>query len=135
MAETILVIEDEPEFASLVELWISRAGYRAVLARTGPDGLRRFYEERPDLVILDVALPGFDGWQLISRLREFSRVPIIMVTARGSRRPCAVRRRPRRRNLAASDTASWSSMSTTTVHTFAERRCTSRRRSSDCSRI
>jgi two-component system KDP operon response regulator KdpE len=84
MAETILVIEDEPEFAGLVELWVSRAGYRAVLARTGPDGLRRFYEERPDLVILDVALPGFDGWQLISRLREFSRVPIIMVTARGS---------------------------------------------------
>jgi two-component system, OmpR family, KDP operon response regulator KdpE len=84
VAETILVIEDEPEFADLVELWISRAGYRAVLARTGPDGIRRFYEERPDLVILDVALPGFDGWQLIGRLREFSRVPIIMVTARGS---------------------------------------------------
>jgi two-component system KDP operon response regulator KdpE len=84
VAETILVIEDEPEFAGLVELWMQRAGYRAVMARTGPDGLRRFYEERPDLVILDVALPGFDGWQLISRFREFSRVPIIMVTARGS---------------------------------------------------
>ena len=82
--ETILVVEDEPEFAELVDLWVTRAGYRVVTARTGPEGLRRFYDERPDLVILDVALPGLDGWQLIERFREFSRVPIIMVTARGS---------------------------------------------------
>jgi two-component system, OmpR family, KDP operon response regulator KdpE len=82
--ETILIIEDEPEFAALVELWMTRAGYRVVIARTGPDGLRRFYDERPDLVILDVAVPGLDGWQLIERIREFSRVPILMVTAHGS---------------------------------------------------
>ena len=84
MAETVLVVEDEPEFADLVELWMTQAGYRTVAARTGPDALRRFYDERPDLVILDVALPGLDGWQLLERLREFSRVPILMVTARGS---------------------------------------------------
>ena len=84
MPETVLVVEDEPEFSALVELWVGQAGYRTVTARTGPDALRRFYDERPDLVILDVALPGLDGWQLLERLREFSRVPIIMVTARGS---------------------------------------------------
>ena len=56
MAETVLVVEDEPEFGELVELWMSRAGYRVVTARTGPDALRRFHEERPDLVIVDVAL-------------------------------------------------------------------------------
>ena len=84
MADTILVVEDEPEFADLVALWMTQAGFRTALARTGPDALRRFYDERPDLVILDVALPGLDGWQLIERIREFSRVPIIMVTARGS---------------------------------------------------
>src|SRR6187431_700532 len=84
MAETILIIEDEPEFAGLVELWMVRSGYRVVTARTGHDAVRRFYDERPDLVILDVALPGLDGWQLLERLREFSRVPILMVTARGS---------------------------------------------------
>jgi DNA-binding response OmpR family regulator len=84
VAETVLVVEDEPEFAALVELWMGQAGYRTVAARTGPEGLRRFYDERPDLVILDVALPGLDGWQLLERLREFSRVPILMVTARGS---------------------------------------------------
>ncbi len=84
MVETVLIVEDEPEFAALVELWMARAGYRTITARTGPDALRRFYDERPDLVILDVALPGLDGWQLLERLREFSRVPIIMATARGS---------------------------------------------------
>jgi len=84
MPETVLIVEDEPEFAALVELWVGNAGYRPVIARTGPDALRRFYDERPDLVVLDVALPGLDGWQLLERLREFSRVPIIMVTARGS---------------------------------------------------
>ena len=84
MPETVLIVEDEPEFSALVELWVGRAGYRTATARTGPDALRRFYDARPDLVILDVALPGLDGWQLLERLREFSRVPIIMVTARGS---------------------------------------------------
>jgi DNA-binding response OmpR family regulator len=63
---------------------MSRAGYRVVSAATGVEALRRFYEDRPDLVILDVALPGLDGWQVIERVREFSRVPIIMVTARSS---------------------------------------------------
>jgi two-component system KDP operon response regulator KdpE len=84
MAETVLIVEDEPEFAALLELWVRQAGYRTVVAGTGPDALRRFHDERPDLVILDVALPGLDGWQLVERLREFSRVPILMVTARGS---------------------------------------------------
>jgi DNA-binding response OmpR family regulator len=84
VVEGILIIEDEPEFAGLVELWLSRAGYRVAIARTGPDGLRRFYDERPDLVVLDVAVPGLDGWQLVERFREFSRVPILMVTAHGS---------------------------------------------------
>jgi two-component system, OmpR family, KDP operon response regulator KdpE len=84
VAETILIIEDEPEFAALVELWLTRSGYRVVTARSGQDGLRGFYDARPDLIILDVALPGLDGWQLVERFREFSRVPILMVTARGS---------------------------------------------------
>ncbi|MEW5991826.1 MAG: response regulator transcription factor [Chloroflexota bacterium] len=84
MAERILIVEDEPEFASLLELWMTRAGYGASLATTGNDALRRFYEDHPDLVILDVALPGLDGWQVIERIREFSRVPIILVTARSA---------------------------------------------------
>jgi two-component system KDP operon response regulator KdpE len=84
MAETVLIVEDEPEFGALLELWIGQAGYRTLTAVNGPDALRRFYDERPDLVVLDVALPGMDGWQVLERLREFSRVPVLMVTARGS---------------------------------------------------
>jgi two-component system, OmpR family, KDP operon response regulator KdpE len=84
MNETILIVEDEPEFAALLERWISQAGYRPSTARTGQEALRAFYEQHPDLVVLDVSLPGMDGWQVIERIREFSRVPIIMATARGA---------------------------------------------------
>jgi DNA-binding response OmpR family regulator len=82
--DTILIVEDEPDFAALVELWMGRAGYRTVVAATGTDALRRFYEDHPDLVILDVSLPALDGWQIIERIREFSRIPILLVTARSS---------------------------------------------------
>ena len=84
MAERILIVEDEPEFAALLELWMGKSGYHPVLASSGNEALRQFYETHPDLVILDVALPGLDGWQVIERIREFSRVPILMVTARSS---------------------------------------------------
>jgi two-component system, OmpR family, KDP operon response regulator KdpE len=82
--ESILIVEDEPEFAALLERWISQAGYRPSIARTGPEALRMFYEHHPDLLVLDASLPGLDGWQVIERVREFSRVPIIMATARGA---------------------------------------------------
>jgi two-component system, OmpR family, KDP operon response regulator KdpE len=84
MNEAILIVEDEPEFAALVERWIAQAGYRAYIASTGTEALRAFYDRHPDLVILDVALPGLDGWHVLERIREFSRVPILMVTARSS---------------------------------------------------
>jgi DNA-binding response OmpR family regulator len=84
MNETILIVEDEPEFAALLERWITQTGYRACIASTGQQALRMFYERHPDLVLLDVALPGMDGWQVIERIREFSQVPIIMATARGA---------------------------------------------------
>jgi len=82
--ERILVVEDEPEFAALMTLWMTEAGYEAVTAGTGNDALRQFYDHRPDLVVLDLALPGLDGWQVIERIREFSRVPILIVTARSA---------------------------------------------------
>jgi two-component system KDP operon response regulator KdpE len=84
MAERILVVEDEPEFSDLLALWITRAGYEAVTAASGAEALRQFYERHPDLVILDVSLPGLDGWDVLERVREFSRVPILLVTARSS---------------------------------------------------
>jgi two-component system, OmpR family, KDP operon response regulator KdpE len=82
--ERILIVEDEPEFAALVNLWMSEAGYETLTASSGNDALRQFYDGRPDLVVLDLAIPGLDGWQVIERVREFSRVPILIVTARSS---------------------------------------------------
>jgi CheY-like chemotaxis protein len=67
VTDTILIVEDEPDFAALLELWIGRAGYETVLAANGPDALRRFYEHHPALMILDVSLPGLDGWQIVER--------------------------------------------------------------------
>jgi two-component system, OmpR family, KDP operon response regulator KdpE len=82
--ERILVVEDEPDFAALITLWITDAGYEAITAGSGNDALRQFYDHHPDLVVLDLALPGLDGWQVVERIREFSRVPILIVTARGA---------------------------------------------------
>jgi two-component system KDP operon response regulator KdpE len=82
MSDTILIVEDEPAFADLLGLWVRQAGYEAVVASDGTAALRQFYEHHPSLVLLDVALPGSDGWHVLERIREFSRVPILMVTAR-----------------------------------------------------
>jgi two-component system KDP operon response regulator KdpE len=82
--QRILVVEDEPEFAGLMELWLRQAGYEAVIAGSGQEALRRFYEVHPALVLLDLSVPGLDGWQVLERLREFSRVPVLLVTARSS---------------------------------------------------
>jgi DNA-binding response OmpR family regulator len=84
VADRVLIVEDEPEFASLMSLWMTNAGYEAVTASSGNDALRQFYSHHPDIVVLDLALPGLDGWQVIERIREFSRVPILIVTARSA---------------------------------------------------
>src|SRR5438445_12286389 len=83
MTETVLIVEDEPDFASLLELWIGRAGYTCSVASTGPDALRRLYDLHPDLVVLDVALPGIDGWGILDRIRGLRRGPVLAVSAAG----------------------------------------------------
>ena len=80
----ILIVEDEPEFASLLELWVSRHGWQPIVAVDGDDAWRRFTDVRPDLVLLDLNLPGMDGWQLIEQIRAASQVPVLMVTALGA---------------------------------------------------
>jgi DNA-binding response OmpR family regulator len=68
----------------LVGLWLQRSGYSWHAAGSGREAMRLFYEVHPDLVILDLALPEMDGWQVCERIREVSQVPIIMLTARTS---------------------------------------------------
>ena len=84
MSRRVLVVEDDPEFAGLLSLWLERAGMSPRVAATGSDAMRAVYDDRPDLVTLDVGLPHLDGWQLCSRIREFSDVPILIVSARGA---------------------------------------------------
>src|SRR5947209_20370807 len=83
MPQTILIVEDEQKLADYMRLWLEQVGYRCVWEQTGATGLRRVAELEPDLVVLDLALPEMDGWEVCRRIRQRSQVPIIMVTARG----------------------------------------------------
>jgi two-component system KDP operon response regulator KdpE len=84
VSRRILVVEDDPEFAGLLALWLERAGASPRIAATGTEAMRAVYDDRPDLVTLDVGVPHLDGWQLCARIREASTVPIMIVSARGS---------------------------------------------------
>lgn len=81
MPKTILVIEDEKPIQSVLKAFLVDAGYTVLLAGDGAEGLEKFHQHRPDLVLLDVLLPGIDGFAVCKTLRQESRVPIIMLTA------------------------------------------------------
>jgi DNA-binding response OmpR family regulator len=78
----ILVIEDEPDIASFIRRGLTYKGYEVEVALDGESGLRAFGEASPDLVLLDLMLPGIDGVDVCRRLRATSDVPIIVLTAR-----------------------------------------------------
>jgi two-component system alkaline phosphatase synthesis response regulator PhoP len=80
--ETVLVIEDEASIRTVLRAYLEQAGYRVVLAETGPSGLELARQQRPVLVVLDLNLPGMDGMEVAARLREESEVFILMLTAR-----------------------------------------------------
>ncbi len=85
MGKRILVIEDDPSSARLVGYALEREGYQVEIAVNGVEGLRKVQEDDPDLVILDVMLPGLDGFELCHRLRAEPRtdhVPILMLSAK-----------------------------------------------------
>lgn len=83
-AARILVVDDEPHMVKLVEANLRIAGYDVVSARDGRSALAAVEKEHPDLVILDIMLPHVDGYEVCQRIREYSAVPILMLTARGS---------------------------------------------------
>jgi DNA-binding response OmpR family regulator len=78
----ILVVDDEPKIVQLVRDYLERAGFAVSSARDGNEALMRAHQERPDLIVLDLGLPGLDGLEVTRRLRRDSGVPIIMLTAR-----------------------------------------------------
>jgi DNA-binding response OmpR family regulator len=79
---TILVVDDEPNIADLVELYLRRDGYRVVKASAGEDVVAAVGTHRPRLVVLDVGLPDIDGLEVCRRLRQTSAIPVIFLTAR-----------------------------------------------------
>ena len=83
MKERILVVDDEPSILELVRFALERDGFEVVTAADGEVALREFRNRPADLVILDLMLPGKDGFEVFRELRKESQVPVIMLTARG----------------------------------------------------
>ncbi|MDI7250512.1 MAG: response regulator transcription factor [Bacillota bacterium] len=83
MGELILVVEDEPKIREIVRVYLERDGFSVEEAEDGEQALRKAREVDPRLVILDLMLPGVDGWEVCRQIRRISDVPIIMLTARG----------------------------------------------------
>ena len=77
----VLIVEDELDIAALVELLLTRAGYEVTVVSTGEEGLAEFEGTGADLILLDLRLPGMNGWEVCRRVRETSQVPIIVVSA------------------------------------------------------
>ena len=80
---TILVIEDEPPLQKFLRITLESQQYKVIHAAHGQEGLRHAATAQPDLIILDLGLPDMDGVEVTRRLREWSRIPIIVVSARG----------------------------------------------------
>ncbi|HEX4804595.1 MAG TPA: response regulator transcription factor [Conexibacter sp.] len=78
----VLVVEDEDDVRRLVRALLERAGHTVLEATNGREALRRLEEAAPSLVVLDVAMPELDGWQTLERIRGFSDVPVLILTAR-----------------------------------------------------
>ncbi len=80
----ILIVDDEPDILELVAARMEMAGYAPITAGSGDEGLRLFFEHRPDLALIDIDMPGMNGIELCGRIREVSDAPIIFLTALGS---------------------------------------------------
>src|SRR3989304_2630227 len=79
---TILFIDDDPQLIKLVRVNLEAESYRVVTAMDGEAAMNQFHAEQPDLILLDIMLPGTTGYELCQRIREFSSIPIIMLTAK-----------------------------------------------------
>jgi DNA-binding response OmpR family regulator len=87
MTETrkrVLVVEDEPDLRRTLDKVLTVAGFAVLLAADGRTGLRAVHAEKPDALVLDIGLPGLDGWQVLARVRDLSDVPVLLLTAHGA---------------------------------------------------
>ena len=83
MAQTILAVDDDPKVLKILEHSLTREGFAVVCAADGFEALDRAREKKPDLVLLDIMMPGMDGFETLRKLKEFLDVPVIILSARG----------------------------------------------------
>src|SRR5580692_7044406 len=79
----VLIIDDDRKLCRLIRDYLEPMGYDIIMAHTGPDGLDHALLEKPSAIILDVMLPGMDGFEVLKKLRHKSDVPVLMLTGRG----------------------------------------------------
>jgi DNA-binding response OmpR family regulator len=84
MKKRVLVVEDEPDVRRTLDKVLSLAGFSVLLAADGRAGLRAVHTEKPDALVLDIGLPGLDGWQVLDRVRDLSDLPVLLLTAHGA---------------------------------------------------
>lgn len=78
----VLVVDDDKNICELLRLYLEKEGYGAILAHDGEEAVVKFNALKPDIILLDIMLPGIDGWQVCREIRKKSNVPIIMITAK-----------------------------------------------------
>ncbi|MBN2387022.1 MAG: response regulator transcription factor [Anaerolineales bacterium] len=83
MSTRILVVDDEPRYLRLLEANLNTEGYEVTAVKDGSEAIETFSAHPTDLILLDIMLPGMDGFAVCQRIRQFSNVPIIMLTAKG----------------------------------------------------
>lgn len=84
MSAKILVVDDERTLLHFMENYLDEEGFEVVTVDSGPKAIKSFYQERPDLVLLDVMMPGMDGWEVCARIREMADTPVVLLTAKDS---------------------------------------------------
>lgn len=83
MPASVLIVDDEPNICELIKIYVEKEGYNSYTVNDGITAVQKAKEIQPSIVLLDVMLPGKDGWQVLREIRTFSKVPIIMLTAKG----------------------------------------------------
>ena len=85
MAEKVLIVDDDREMVELIELFLSNAGFITLAAFSGEEALEKTFQEKPDLILLDIMMPRIDGWEVLRRIKNDPKVqdtPVAFITAR-----------------------------------------------------
>ncbi len=84
MGYRILIADDEAEIRDLLRLYLEKDGYEVLEAADGLETMERVKKEKPDLLVLDIMMPGLDGYRVLRNVRENSNIPVIMLSAKGT---------------------------------------------------